>query len=72
MVTRFHGDSSRTYEIGKVDDKGQTLVNVTKNALEEAIRLCGPGVYFHEIGRVIELRCTTIHDSIPCSQTHSV
>ena len=49
----FHGDSSRTFKVGNVDDPGTKLVEVTRIALSEAIRICGPGVPFSEIGKKI-------------------
>ena len=40
---------------GKVSDKAQDLCKVTKHALDEAIKVCGPGVQIKEIGKVIDL-----------------
>ncbi|KAJ1673520.1 hypothetical protein EV182_005070, partial [Spiromyces aspiralis] len=50
----FHGDTSYTYLVGEVDEKGRELTQATKEALELGICVCGPGVPFKEIGRVIE------------------
>lgn len=50
----FHGDTSATFVLPEVDQKGRELVNVTREALELAIGVCGPGKRYSEIGRVIE------------------
>jgi len=46
----YHGDCSETYLIGNVDEKGRELVNATKEALDEAIKICGHYVSFRNIG----------------------
>ncbi|XP_045448806.1 methionine aminopeptidase 1D, mitochondrial isoform X2 [Melitaea cinxia] len=46
----YHGDCSKTFLIGDVDDRGLELVNVTEDCLNEAIKICGPGVPFCDIG----------------------
>ncbi|KAH8828581.1 methionyl aminopeptidase [Flagelloscypha sp. PMI_526] len=42
----FHGDTSRTYLVGDVDEQGNDLVNATTQALVAGITSCGPGVPF--------------------------
>ncbi|PIL37611.1 hypothetical protein GSI_01305 [Ganoderma sinense ZZ0214-1] len=49
----FHGDTSRTFLIGDVDDKGRGLVSMTEAALEAGIAACGPGRPFKDIGKAI-------------------
>ncbi|KAF7729775.1 Methionine aminopeptidase 1D, chloroplastic/mitochondrial [Apophysomyces ossiformis] len=49
----YHGDTSATFLVGQVDDRGRALVECTKEALESAIAICGPDVPLKEIGRVI-------------------
>ncbi|KAI0329634.1 methionine aminopeptidase [Cubamyces sp. BRFM 1775] len=49
----FHGDTSRTFLVGDVDDKGRELVQLTDSALEAGIAACGPGRPFKGIGRAI-------------------
>ncbi|KAI0638630.1 methionine aminopeptidase [Trametes polyzona] len=49
----FHGDTSRTFLVGDVDEKGRELVSVTEAALEAGIAACGPGRPFKAIGRAI-------------------
>ncbi|XP_041975150.1 methionine aminopeptidase 1D, mitochondrial isoform X2 [Aricia agestis] len=46
----YHGDCSKTFLVGDVDDRGLQLVNVTEECLDQAIKLCGPDVPFCEIG----------------------
>ncbi|KAI0758187.1 peptidase M24, structural domain-containing protein [Fomes fomentarius] len=49
----FHGDTSRTFLVGDVDEKGRDLVNVTEAALEAGIGACGPGRRFRGIAKAI-------------------
>ncbi|KAI0751169.1 methionine aminopeptidase [Daedaleopsis nitida] len=49
----FHGDTSRTFFVGAVDEKGRDLVNITEAAVEAGIAACGPGRHFRDIGRAI-------------------
>lgn len=50
----YHGDTSRTFLSGQVDEDGKRLVQVNELALAEAIKRCGPGVPFNLIGSVIQ------------------
>lgn len=50
----YHGDNSQTICLPDVDAAGRELVEVTKEALEIGIKVCGPDVPFREIGRAIE------------------
>ncbi|CAG9791206.1 unnamed protein product [Diatraea saccharalis] len=49
----FHGDCSKTFPVGDVDDRGLQLIQVTEECLEIATRTCGPNVPFCELGRKI-------------------
>ncbi|KAJ2704114.1 hypothetical protein FB645_003537 [Coemansia sp. IMI 203386] len=49
----FHGDTSATFAVGHVDDKGVRLMQATEEALDLAIQACGPGVPFSAIGGTI-------------------
>lgn len=51
----YHGDTSATYFCGDVSDEAKKLVQVTKESLDKAISICGPGVEYKQIGK-------TIHD----------
>lgn len=50
----YHGDCSKTFMIGNVDELGQHLVKVTEECLYKAIEICGPSVPYSEIGHAIE------------------
>ncbi|TFY63982.1 hypothetical protein EVJ58_g2912 [Rhodofomes roseus] len=50
----FHGDLNETYPVGRVDDDWKKLVRVTREALDEAIKICKPGALFRDLGKVIE------------------
>ena len=41
------------FMVGDVSKKAQDLCQVTKHALDEAIKVCGPGVPIKEIGKVV-------------------
>ncbi|KAH8814792.1 methionine aminopeptidase [Flagelloscypha sp. PMI_526] len=45
----FHGDTSRTYLVGDVDEQGNDLVNATTQALVAGITSCGPGAIHESI-----------------------
>ncbi|KAJ2456308.1 hypothetical protein EV183_000235 [Coemansia sp. RSA 2336] len=49
----FHGDTSATFRAGMVDEVGEQLIQATKESLELAIQMCGPGVPFCRIGESI-------------------
>lgn len=49
----YHGDTSRMFMVGNVSEKAQDLCRVTKHCLDEAIKICGPGVPIREVGKVI-------------------
>ncbi|PWN49390.1 methionine aminopeptidase [Violaceomyces palustris] len=53
----FHGDLNGTYLVGEKAERNPDAVNLIKTArdcLDEAISICGPGVPYAEIGRVIQ------------------
>lgn len=50
----FHGDLNATYPVGKVDQESLDLMAATKKSMEEAIKICKPGVAYREIGNKIE------------------
>ncbi|KAK9816808.1 hypothetical protein WJX72_005301 [[Myrmecia] bisecta] len=55
-LSGYHGDTSRTFFCGEVSPEAKWLVEANKQALEAAIKECGPGVRFQRIGKV----CSTI------------
>lgn len=48
-----HGDTSRMFYAGTPAPEAKQLCEVTKLALDEAIKICRPGVPYSMIGRVI-------------------
>lgn len=52
-LNKCHGDTSRTFLVGNVDDRGKYLVHHNEIALNEAIKICKPGVPFNRIGKTI-------------------
>ena len=50
----FHGDTSRMYVAGKASVKAQRLVDVTREAMFQAIRLVRPGTTLGDIGDAIQ------------------
>ncbi|WOO80831.1 methionine aminopeptidase [Vanrija pseudolonga] len=50
----YHGDTSATFLLPEVDDKGRELVRLTEEALELAIAACKPGRPYSDIGKTIE------------------
>ena len=54
ILDGYHGDTSRTFMIGNVDEKVENLVNRTQNALYRGIDAVKPGIYLYEVGKTIE------------------
>ncbi|KAH8402544.1 hypothetical protein KR222_008597, partial [Zaprionus bogoriensis] len=52
-----HGDCSKTFLVGQVDDRANYLVRSTDECLNQCIALCAPGVAFYEIGKCIQRFC---------------
>ncbi|KAI0736980.1 peptidase M24, structural domain-containing protein [Fomitopsis betulina] len=50
----FHADLNETYPVGRVDDDCKKLMRVTRECLDEAIKICKPGALFRDLGKVIE------------------
>lgn len=63
-VNGVHGDLSEMVLIGEVDADAKQLVKATHDAWMAAIAVCGPGVPYAEIGRVIEDQVSPLGYSI--------
>uniref|UniRef100_A0A3B0N9G9 Methionine aminopeptidase n=1 Tax=Theileria annulata TaxID=5874 RepID=A0A3B0N9G9_THEAN len=48
-----HGDLNETFYVGEVDDDSMRLTEGTYASLMEAIKRCKPGMYYREIGNII-------------------
>lgn len=53
----FHGDLNETYPVGKVDNDSKKLMRVTRQCLDEAIKLCKPGALFRDLGKTMCVSC---------------
>ncbi|KAG7315919.1 hypothetical protein KOW79_020785 [Hemibagrus wyckioides] len=49
----YHGDTSETFLIGSVDERGRKLVDVARQCRDKAIAVCGPGRPLCVIGNTI-------------------
>ncbi len=50
----WHGDTSRTFEIGEVSIKAKRLVQTTYNAMMKAIKIIKEDVFLGDIGAIIQ------------------
>ncbi|BGP46294.1 Methionine aminopeptidase 1 [Rhodotorula kratochvilovae] len=51
----YHGDINATYPVGpSVPQQSLDLIACSRECLDEAIRMCKPGVAYQDLGRVIE------------------
>ncbi|XP_066345911.1 methionine aminopeptidase 1B, chloroplastic-like isoform X1 [Miscanthus floridulus] len=53
LVKGYHGDTSKTFLCGEVDEAGKQLVKVTEECLLRGISTCKHGTSFKKIGRRI-------------------
>lgn len=56
----LHADLNETYPVGKVDEGSQKLMRVTRNCLDEAIKICKPGALIRDIGKIMCVRITCV------------
>ncbi|KAF8326347.1 peptidase M24, structural domain-containing protein [Cantharellus anzutake] len=50
----FHGDVNATYPVGEISEESRKLIDTTRRCLDEAIKICKPGAFFRDLGKVIE------------------
>ncbi|KAJ1974411.1 hypothetical protein H4R35_003623 [Dimargaris xerosporica] len=55
----FHGDTSRTFLVGQVDQPGRQLVAAAHDAMMVGVSVCGPGVPLRRIGEAVEEAVTS-------------
>uniref|UniRef100_A0A1I8PHN9 Methionine aminopeptidase n=1 Tax=Stomoxys calcitrans TaxID=35570 RepID=A0A1I8PHN9_STOCA len=53
----YHGDCSKTFMVGEVDERGRYLVQKTEECLHECVALCRPDKEFKIIGNFIAKFC---------------
>lgn len=58
IVDGYYGDASRMYMIGEVSDKKRKLVKVTKECLDEAVKIAQPWTTLGDFGYAINKRAT--------------
>lgn len=69
----YHGDCSKTFLIGDVDEQGRELVGATEDCVKEAISICRPGEYISTIGRVIAKKARRLgYSSIAAFAGHGI
>lgn len=54
ILNGFHGDTSKTFFVGKVSDPARKLVETTKECLDLAISIVRPGARLGDIGAIIQ------------------
>ena len=54
IVDGWHGDSSRMYSAGKISRKAERLIQVTHDALMQAIEAVRPGNTFGDVGHAVQ------------------
>jgi methionyl aminopeptidase len=50
----YHGDTSRTFAVGKIGILARKLMDTTQEALNQAIKILAPGVTLGDIGHTIQ------------------
>mmetsp|Transcript_3508 Transcript_3508/g.10796 ORF Transcript_3508/g.10796 Transcript_3508/m.10796 type:complete len:330 (+) Transcript_3508:231-1220(+) len=55
-VNGYHGDTSRTFQVGEVSSAARKLCEVTEASLTDSIALCGPGTALNAIGKLVSAR----------------
>ncbi|XP_050306237.1 methionine aminopeptidase 1D, mitochondrial isoform X2 [Anthonomus grandis grandis] len=69
----YHGDCSKTFLVGNVDEEGKWLVEATEVCLEEGINVCRPGAYFRDIGYAIEQKASELsYTVVPAFLGHGI
>lgn len=60
----YHGDTSKTFFVGKVSQHARRLVKITQESLYKGIELVKPGAYTGDIGAVIQQFAHQNHYSV--------
>ncbi|MCK5787738.1 MAG: methionyl aminopeptidase [Chlamydiia bacterium] len=60
----FYGDASDMVTIGTVSDEHKKLIDITKYAVQESLKICKPHSKFSAIGTIIEDICTANNYSV--------
>ncbi|XP_010265249.1 PREDICTED: methionine aminopeptidase 1B, chloroplastic-like isoform X2 [Nelumbo nucifera] len=62
FLNGYHGDTSKTFLCGNVNDATKRLVKVTEECLERAISVCKDGASFKKIGKRISFQVFSVAD----------
>ena len=54
FYTGFHGDSARTFPVGKVSDEAKKLIEVTEQSFFEAIKMLRVGNRIGDVGHAVD------------------
>lgn len=54
LLNGYHGDTSRTFAVGKIAPNVKRLMDVTERAMDDGIAVAIPGAYFGDIGSAIQ------------------
>lgn len=54
FLNGYHGDCSKTFPVGQIDEQAHNLLKYTKNSLSDAIAICKPDESFCTIGKAIQ------------------
>lgn len=54
VLNGYYGDTCKMYPVGKISDKAQRLIDVTKECLALGVKQCKPGNRFGNIGYEIQ------------------
>jgi len=64
ILNGYHGDTSRTFIVGEVDEKVKLLVDRTEKAMMRGIEAIKPNSFLSEVGKAIEKYITKFGYSI--------
>jgi methionyl aminopeptidase len=53
ILNGYYGDTSTMFSVGKIHPKHEKLIAVTKECLDEAIKILKPGLHLGDIGAII-------------------
>ena len=59
ILKGYYGDTCKMYNVGKISDEAQRLIDVTKKCLQAGIKECYPGNRFGNIGFEINKYATS-------------
>ena len=53
-IDGYHGDSARTFAVGKISDEAERLLKSTQESLMIAVKMAAPGVRIGDLGAAIQ------------------